>query len=243
MPSARLISAALAVALLVSGVVAVVILRPPWAFPPSPGLAPQETAKPAPPSDPLGRLPASLVALLTHIEPDAPTPFIRFTPMKPEPFCKDLETVGLKRPQFQKHEPPMRGWNCVTDLVKPVAGDDQTVSSLFVSMRGLESDRLDNIRIKLNLIDPQSVAPTKTIARDLLFQICRTLGWEPPPAVLDALDTLKEGRIVDRGVSFELRKEFGPAARYNLIIIFPRTLGSGGEGRFVTDIRRQPVAQ
>ncbi|WP_020181291.1 DUF6030 family protein [Methylopila sp. M107] len=250
MPSARLISAALAAALLIAGVASVVILRPPWArldwasldwaFP---APTPPAPAKPKAPSDPLARLPASLVALLTHLEPDAPGPFIRFTWMKPESFCKGLTATGLKRPQFQKHQPPMRGWNCITDLVKPIDGDDQKVSSLFISMRGLESDRLDNIRVKLNLIDPATVPATKTVARDLLYQFCRTLGWEPPPAVLDQLDGLKEGRVFEHGVSFELRKEFGEAPRYNLIIIFPRTLGSGGEDRFVTDVRRQPVAR
>ena len=251
MPSARLISAALAVALLCSGVAAVVILRPPWAerafalvethLRPAPKPRPATAKKPA--GDPLGRLPSQLVALLTHAGPDAPGPFIRFTPMQPEPFCKALSQAGLKSPQFQKHLPPLRGWNCVTDLVKPIDGDDDKVSSLFVSMRGLESDRLDNIRIKLNLIDPGTVDPTKTVARDLLFQICQTLGWDPPSAALDQLDRLKEGRILDRGVSFELRKEFGDAPRYNLIIIFPRTLGTGGEDRFVTDIRRQAVSR
>ncbi|MDR4308655.1 hypothetical protein IHQ68_18700 [Chelatococcus sambhunathii] len=239
MPSARLISALLAGVLLSSGVAAVVVLRPPWAYPP----APAPKAAPKPPVDPLGGLPRELVVLLTHGAPDAPSPFIRFTPMRPEPFCKGLSAAGLKSPQFQKHQPPMRGWNCVTDLIKPIDGDDAKVSSLFVSMRGLESDRLDNIRIKLNLIDPLTVEPAKTVARDLLFQICRSLGWDPPQAMLDALETLKEGRIYERGVSFDLRKEFGDAPRYNLIIIFPRTLGTGGEDRFVTDVRRQPVSR
>ncbi len=241
MPSARLISAILAAALLASGVAAVVVLRPPWAF--GPALAPNPVAAPKPPVDPLARLPRDLVALLVHDAPDAPVPFIRFTQMQPESFCKDLTATGLKSPQFQRHQPPMRGWNCVTDLIKPIDGDDAKVSSLFVSMRGLESDRLDNIRVKLNLIDPPTVEPAKTVARDLLFQICRSLGWEPPAAMLDALETLKEGRIYERGVSFDLRKEFGDVPRYNLIIIFPRTLGTGGEDRFVTDIRRQPVSR
>lgn len=247
----QLISVALAAALLVAGVAATVVARPPWLAGIEDVLAklrgaglkpPPKPAAPRPP-DPLAHLPAGLAAWLSTPRADAPSPFIRLTRVDPERFCDALASAGLKNADFHKSEPPLRGWTCVTDLVKPIDGDESQVSSLFVAARGLESDRIDNIRMKLNLLDAATSPLAKLIARDTLFQICRSLGFDPPPDVLAQLDELKEGRIYDGGVSWDLRREFGPQARYNLIVIFPRTLGPGGEDRFVTDARRQPVAR
>jgi hypothetical protein len=247
----QLISAALAGALLVAGVAATVVAQPDWLVGPKGLLAKMRgeglklPPKPKPPAgaDPLAFLPADLVGWLTIPRSDAPTPFIRLQRVTPETFCKALASAGLKNADFRKAEPPLRGWTCITDLVKPIDGDEAVVSSLFVAARGLESDRIDNIRMKLNLIDEATAPLARLIARDTLFQICRGLGFEPPPAVLQQLDQLKEGRIYEGGVSWDLRREFGPQARYNLIAIFPRSLIQGGEDRFVTDARRQPVAR
>lgn len=240
MPSAPVTAFFAAVALAAVAGAAAVVLRPAPARPPA-TTAP--APRPAPPRDPLKALPPTLVDMLVHPGFDAPSPFLRLTLIKPEPFCKGLEAAGLKGATFTASPPPMLGWTCVTDLVKPMDGPEDRVSSLFVAARGLEADRIDNIRVKLNLIDPATESLVKIVARDLVSQICRDLGWEPPAAVMAALETMKEGRTVDNGVSFDLRREFGPAARYNLIMIFPRTLGSGGENRFVSDIRRAPVSR
>lgn len=250
MKAARSKLAALAAALVVAGAATTVVaLNPSWL--PAPlakwrsGLAflKPPPPPPPPPVDPLAKLPFEMTELLTHPGPDAPSGFVRLTRVKPEDFCKSLEKWGLKRAAYFAGAPPMRGWTCVTDLLKPVDGDDAKVSSLFVAVRGLESDRIDNIRMKLNLIDPATAPLVKLVARDLLTQISRGLGWDPPFEVIDALDRLREGRIYDRGITYDLRKEFGEGLRLNLIVIFPRLLGAGGEGRFVTDIRRSPVAQ
>jgi hypothetical protein len=236
MTRARLILVlAAAASLAAAGVAAAYLARPDWFVPPPPAVR-------APP-DPLGRLPPQLVAFLAWPAPDAPQRFIRLNRVKPEAFCRILASVGLKNAAFRTAEPPLRGWTCVTDLIKPVEGDDAAVSSLFVAARGLESDRVDNVRMKLNLIDEATAPVVNAIARDTLFQICRSLGWEPPPAVVEAVETLKEGRILDRGVSYDLRKEFGPALRLNLIVVFPRSLGGGGEDRFVADPQRSPLAR
>lgn len=243
------VALAAAVALLVAGVAATAVTRPNWLFGPHGLLGargvfaePPPAAKPAAP-DPLGVLSPDLRAFLTHPGLDAPSPFIRLARVDPERFCKALAATGLKNATFQKAEPPLRGWTCVTDLVKPIDGDEARVSSLFVAARGLESDRLDNIRMKLNLLDAATSPIARVVARDVLFQICRSLGFDPPPEVLAQLETLKEGRVYEGGVSWDLKREFGPADRYNLIAIFPRTLFPGGEDRFVSDPRREPVAR
>lgn len=248
---AQLTSIALAAALLVAGVAATAIARPPWLVGPQGVLAKLRGAglKPPPkpeaprPPDPLEHLPGALASWLSAPRADAPSPFIRLTRVDPQRFCKALAETGLKNADYRVSEPPLRGWTCVTDLVKPIDGDEGQVSSLFVAARGLESDRIDNLRMKLNLLDAATSPLARLIARDTLFQICRSLGFEPPPDVLAQLEELKEGRIYEGGVSWDLRREFGDQARYNLIVIFPRSLGSGGEDRFVTDARRQPVAR
>lgn len=240
MPSAPVTAFFAAVALAAVAGAAAVTLRPPLLYGPPPA---PPAPRPAPPRDPLRSLPPELTEMLVHPGFDAPSPFLRVTRIKPEPFCKGLTATGLRGAAFTASPPPMVGWTCVTDLVKPMDGPEDKVSSLFVAVRGIEADRIDNIRVKLNLIDEATVPLVKIVAKDLVSQICRDLGWEPPAAVMAALETMKEGRIIDNGVSFDLRREFGPAERYNLIVIFPRTLGSGGENRFVTDIRRTPVAR
>lgn len=246
-PSARVLSAAAAGLMLAAGVGAVVYVRPPWLQSALDHVqrkpAPSAVATVAPSNDPLGRLPQTLVELLVHPGPDAPTTFVRLTRVRPEAFCKHLEKWGLRDAQFQGGVEPFRGWTCVTALLKPIGGDDAMMSSLFVSVRGIEADRIDNIRMKLNLLEPAGAPLVKTVARDLLIQISRSLGWDPPEEVMDALEKLKEGRIWDRGVTYDLRKEFGDGpTRLNLIIIFPRLIGAGGEGRFITDPRRSAVA-
>jgi hypothetical protein len=232
----RITLALIAAAALAAGA-AVYVARPDLFFAAPP---PPMAQKPA---DPLGGLPPGLAALLARAAPDAPSPFVRLTRVKPEAFCTSLASAGLRNAAFRIGEAPLTGWTCVTDLVKPVEGDEQSVSSLFVAARGLESDRVDNVRMKLNLIDAATAPVVKAIARDTLRQICRSLGWEPPAAVLEAIDGPKEGRVVDRGVSYDMKREFGPAERFNLIIVFPRSLGSGGEDRFVADPRRSAVAR
>jgi hypothetical protein len=236
--SARTILALSAAALAIAAAAAGYLARPAWLFG-----TPAPTPQQARPVDPLGALPPGLVARLVWPLPDAPSPFVRITRIAPKAFCDSLAAAGLRNAAFQMGEAPLRGWTCVTDLVKPVEGDEQSVSSLFVAARGLESDRVDNVRMKLNLIDAGTAPVVKAIARDVLRQICRSLGWEPPAAVIQAIDGPKEGRILERGVSYDLKREFGPAERFNLIIVFPRSLGQGGEDRFVADPRRSAVAR
>lgn len=197
----------------------------------------------APRADPLARLPKDLAAMLVRPAFDAPSPFIRLTRVRPEPFCESLRGFGLGEPAFRRPEPPQRGWTCTSDLIKPIPGDDAAVSSLFVAVRGFDDDRIENIRMKLNLIDPASAPAVRLLARDMLAGVSRGLGWEPPARALAALDRLETARFVERGVSYDLRREFGDALRLNLIVIFPRLIGAGGEGRFVTDPRRGPVTR
>lgn len=243
MTRVRPISSFVAAAFFLAGVAAVAVVRPPWLAEFAARFTPAPPAPPPRLADPLGRLHPAMRDMLADAAPDAPSPFIRLTRVRPDDFCRSLAASGLKNATFQKGEPPLRGWTCVTDLVKPIDGEDTKVSSLFVVARGIESDRIDNLRMKLNLLDEATSPVVRAIARDTLWQICRSLGFEPPGQVVDALDDLREGRIFDAGVSYDLRREFGPTLRLNLIIIFPRSLGGGGEDRFVTDPRRQPVSR
>jgi hypothetical protein len=152
--------------------------------------------------------------------------------VRPETFCERLRTSGLTGVTFQKDEPPGRGWSCVADLVKPKPGDDAAVSSLFVSARGFAPERLDVLRLKLNLIDPSTSRAVLKAAGEMLRQIFAAQSWRPPDSVMAAIPALREGRIVDRGVSYELRKEFGTPPRANLVVTFPRALGLGGSDSF-----------
>jgi hypothetical protein len=199
-------------------------------------------ARPAPIAvqthDPLGGLDPDARALLTAPAPVAPSPFLRRPWISPDAFCKALEAVGFKGVTFQQGEPPQRSWTCLTDVLKPVDGDEAAVSSLFFTARGAEGDRIDGMRLKLNLLDPATTPAVKAVAKDLLRLVFRALGWEPPQALLDAIDASRDEKIEDHGVAYDLRREFGEPPRHNLIVTFPRGLGPGGVDRFLPLPRR-----
>jgi len=175
--------------------------------------------------------PIAASELLAH-EPDVPSSFVLLPTVKPAVFCKALGPMGLSNPTFQGAVWPVRSWTCVADLLKPVDGDEAAVSSLFVSARGDDPDRLETLRIKLNLLDPSTAPVAKAIARDLLRKMFWGLGFPAPDAALEAVDQLREGSFEERGVRYDLQREYG-APRFNLIITFPQRLGAGGEDRFL----------
>ncbi len=228
----RLIALLLASAALlaVAAIAAVVVLELTPAPPPSGAAAPPSAPPPAP-EEPERLRPLVSVDPLQPA-PDAPSAFVTLPLAKPTAFCKALEGMGLRNPVFQPNEPPDRGWTCVADILKPVDGDEAAVSSLFVTARGDDDDRVSLLRIKLNLLDASTAPVTREIAKDLLRRMLWALGGQPPDAVLEAIDQMRDGRFTDRGVVYDLRKEFGPSLRANLIVTFPARLGAGGEARF-----------
>lgn len=187
---------------------------------------------PQPPAKEVAELQPIAEANLTDPEPDAPSRFVWLPSATPEQFCRALGGLGLGNPDFQTAQWPAKGWTCVADLLKPVSGEDAAVSSLFVSARGLDSRRLENFRVKLNLLDPATAPVVTQLAQDVLDRIFAALGFEAPAAAVEALRGPKEGVIESHGVTFDLKREFsGP--RYNLIVSFPQRLGTGGGDRFL----------
>ncbi len=195
--------------------------------------SPSERSAAAPDArDPFAALEPIAAAELLAPEPDFPSAFVLLPTVKPSLFCEALGPMGLANPTFQGGAPPLRSWTCVTDLLKPVDGDEAAVSSLFVSARGDDPERIETLRIKLNLLDESTAPVAKAIAKDLLRKIFWGFGFPTPDAALNALDELRDGSFRESGVRYDLRREFG-APRFNLVIAFPQRLGAGGEGRFL----------
>ncbi|MFC7052206.1 DUF6030 family protein [Hansschlegelia quercus] len=166
-------------------------------------------------------------------DPDAPTEFITLALADGETFCRSLQNTGLNQPVFQRLTVPSHGWTCVPDMLKPVDGAESVVSSLFVTVRGEVADRLSSLRIKLNLIDPATAPLAREKAKDVLTQMLAVFGGVAPERVLQAINFGVNVAVVDRGVTYELKKEFGDPRRANLLVVFPQQLGDGGEARFI----------
>ncbi|MFJ5489010.1 DUF6030 family protein, partial [Hansschlegelia beijingensis] len=195
--------------------------------------SPSEQSAAAPDTrDPFAALQPIAAAELLAPEPGFASAFVLLPTVKPSLFCKALGPMGLANPTFQGGTPPLSSWTCVTDLLKPVDGDEAAVSSLFVSARGDDPERIDTLRIKLNLLDESTAPVAKAIAKDLLRKIFWGFGFPTPDAALSALDELRDSSFRESGVRYDLRREFG-APRFNLVIAFPQRLGAGGEGRFL----------
>jgi hypothetical protein len=166
-------------------------------------------------------------------ELDAPTEFVTLALADGAAFCRSLQNVGLSQPAFQRLTDLSHGWTCVPEMLKPVEGDESAVSSLFVTVRGEVPDRLLSLRVKLNLIDPGTAPRAREKAKAVLTQMLGAFGGKAPDSVLEAIDLGINVATIERGVTYELKKEFGDPRRANLLVAFPQQLGEGGEGRFI----------
>lgn len=199
--------------------------------------APSAPAASPPAPDPLADLLPEMVDVLTSAYEDAPARFILTPWITPRLFCDSLNRMGLTGAMLHQDIEPGRGWTCVTDLVKPVPGPDETASSLFVSARGLEPGRLDVLRLKLNLLDPRGERRVRRVALDVARALFAQFRWRQSEAALRALHELRDVRFRERGVTFELKREFGDAPRYNMIVTFERFLPPGPTDRFAQNRR------
>ncbi|MFD1333181.1 DUF6030 family protein [Methylopila musalis] len=199
------------------------------------GSDPAPHVPPAP--DPLADLLPETVDLLTSAYVDAPARFILTPWVTPKLFCDSLKGLGLTGATLHESPKSGGGWTCVTDLVKPVPGPDETMSSLFVSARGLEGRRLDVVRLKLNLLEPKGERRVRRAALDVARALFDQFRWRRSEAALTAIHELRDVRFRERGVTFELKREFGAVPRYNMIVTFERWLPPGPTDRFAPNRR------
>lgn len=170
--------------------------------------------------------------------PDQPQQFVTLALVQPDEFCRSLENAGLKNPTFIRAPWPAENWTCVPEILKAADGDENSVSSLFVSVRGDELDRIASLRLKLNLLDPETTPRIRAVAKDILLRVTAAFGDSPPQDILNAIDAGRDARVQDRGAVYEIKREFGEPRRDNLFVNFRQKLGEGGEDRFVATIKR-----
>lgn len=170
--------------------------------------------------------------------PDQPQQFVTLALVQPDEFCRSLENAGLKNPTFIRAPWPAENWTCVPEMLKATDGDENSVSSLFVSVRGDELDRIASVRLKLNLLDPETTPRIRAVAKDILMRVTAAFGDSPPQDILNAIDAGRDARVEDRGAVYEIKREFGEPRRDNLFVNFKQKLGEGGEDRFVATTKR-----
>ncbi len=196
--------------------------------------------------DPLFYVPRELVTELTAPEPVANETFRRVFLASPATLCAALGRYGISGAKM-RHNPVLSDqWNCDSDLVAFGApADGMLPSSLFVSLRGHRPDKVDYIRLKLNLNQPATAEDVKLAATNALKGLHGMLGWNLPDEVVNAIEQTKDAKASVFGADYNVFREWSETPRLNVIIktedspSLPATDAFEGA---ISTLRPQPVA-
>lgn len=173
--------------------------------------------------DDLAGLPSELIAELTDPETHATVDFARTFRIGGKSLCALLPKAGLTGAHMMANPFDSGSWTCDSDVVAfGKAADDGEASSLFASLRGVTGDKIDFIRLKLNLVDPATAVAARQGFVKALATIGDRLGWPTPPPVLDAIDAMANLRLQSFGTDYEVHREWGDPPRINVVIRLAR---------------------
>ncbi|WP_237151893.1 DUF6030 family protein [Oryzibacter oryziterrae] len=175
-----------------------------------------------PARDPLRNLPHDTLADLVSPEPVSPVPFTRVIRPQPQALCTALADMGVTGAKWRDNPVTPGEWTCDSELVNfgpEATGEGQPKpSSIFVSLRGAAPDRVDVIRLKLNLPDPKSAPQARQAFDRVLEAIHARFHWDVPPAILDAVDRVRTTEVENHGVVYDARRSWGDVPRLDLVI-------------------------
>ncbi|MBD8874959.1 DUF6030 family protein [Roseibium polysiphoniae] len=182
----------------------------------------------APPPDPLAGFSADAQDSLTA--PDIQVPArLKLTFLgKPEELCAELTEIGLPNGGWTK-APFRRGrWQCASDVVPLTTPSvDFGSATLFFLLRGGSEDRVDYLRLKLNVEDPRQMEYGEATVRSVIGALSDRYSWAVPDRFLQAISDFEALEMTDRGVRLSVAPEDpnltgDPAAsqRLNIILNF-----------------------
>lgn len=170
------------------------------------------------------KLPTPVIHVPQHLlDPpliDPPDGFRRTITRRREDICSALQKNGWVGQQWQIADLGQRTWSCGAEKIVVGTGDpDSPSGSLFVSARGMGSDNVSSVRMKINFLDGELSGPVFEQAIGAAGDIFRAIGWGEEPAIIENLRRLQEFEINGNGNTISLSREPTDVPRYNFIIV------------------------
>ncbi|MEP0233407.1 DUF6030 family protein [Roseibium sp.] len=182
----------------------------------------------APAPDPLAGFPPDTQDSL--IAPDIQVPArLKLTFLgKPEELCAELTEIGLPNGGWTRAPFRQGRWQCVSDVVPLTTPSvDFGPATLFFLLRGGAEDRVDYLRLKLNVEDPRQMKYGEATVRAVIGALSDRYSWAVPERFLQAISDFEALEMTDRGVRLSVAPEdpnlTGDAAasqRLNIILNF-----------------------
>lgn len=133
--------------------------------------------------------------------------------------CSALQESGWVSQDWQVADLGERGWSCGAEMIVIGAGDaDLPAGTLFVSARGMGSDSVSSVRLKMNFLDGELSGPVLEQAVSAVGAILEAIGWGEEPALIAKLRRLEDFEIKGNGHTISLFQEPTDIPRYNFLI-------------------------
>ncbi|MGJ8569301.1 MAG: DUF6030 family protein [Hoeflea sp.] len=146
--------------------------------------------------------------------------FRRTITRRREGICSALQKSGWVSQQWQVADLGQRTWSCGAEKIVVGAGDpDSPAGSLFVSARGMGSDNVSSVRLKMNFLDGEVSGPVRQQAIGAAGDIFQAIGWGEEPVIIEKLRQLQEFEINGNGSTISLSREPTDIPRYNFLIV------------------------
>ena len=145
--------------------------------------------------------------------------FHRTITRRREDICSALQKSGWVSEQWQVADLGQQTWSCGAE--KLVAATDDpvtTIGSLFVSARGMGSDNVSSVRLKVNFLDGEISPLVHEQAISAARDILEAIGWGEEPEVMDKLRRWKQFELKGNGNTISLSREPTDIPRYNFLI-------------------------
>lgn len=189
--------------------------------------APAPVLAPAAP-DPLAGFDAGTRQTLTEPEVMVPATLKLGFRGDPQSLCDEMGAMGLENNGWNRAPFISGAWQCASTLVPLTTPSvDYGPATLFFLLRGNAADKVDYLRLKLNVEDPKQKEVGEKAARLVISALSDRYGWAVPDEFLQAIRDFKPLETTDRGVRLSVAPEDpnltgDPTAvrRLNIIIDF-----------------------
>lgn len=175
--------------------------------------------------EPVARPPTPVIPIPDRmLDPPVVAPqdgFRRTITRRREDICSALQKNGWVSQQWQVADLGQRTWSCGAEkIVVGGAGDpDSPAGSLFVSARGMGSDNVSSVRLKINFLDGELSGPVREQAIGAASDIFQAIGWGEEHAIIENLRQLQVFEINGNGNAISLSREPTDIPRYNFLIV------------------------
>lgn len=166
----------------------------------------------APTPDPVSNTERSVTSLTGLLRFEGPAvPLLRFVTTEPKRICAALDA------HWAQNAWGAGGFECTSE----VAPDAASGGSVFAIVRGAQSDRVGDIRLKLNLTGSAGDAAVRTAFAERLANLFGVLQWPLPTPLHDAVEAGESADLTILGTRIRFTREFGSLPRFNLAMRFP----------------------